>query len=124
MLVPPGLPLAFIILTGAPAQQPLLDEPPPGQALPQDPAQALAIQLGHTIGAAMECAVDPDVDGAEAHAEQMLNQAAANADEDPIALDDRFHDAMAEAREQVLDNQANCAQAKADLEKLQGKTPY
>lgn len=126
MFLPPALPVALLILAGAPAQAPLLDEAQPvapGQGLPQNQAQALAVQLGHVVGTAMECAVDRNLDGAEAQAEQMVNTAAMNAGEDPIQLDDRFHDAMAEAREQVLDNQGNCAQAKTDLQKLQGRTP-
>ncbi|MGH7091776.1 MAG: hypothetical protein ACREFQ_23040 [Stellaceae bacterium] len=126
MIVPAALPVALLLLTAMPVEGPLLDEPQPlapGQALPENQAQSLALQLGTMIGTAMECAAGQDVDGAEAKAEAMVHDAAMSANDDPIELDDRFHDAMAAARDKVLGNQANCGQAKAALQKFVGQQP-
>jgi hypothetical protein len=126
MILPLALPAALFLLVADPIDQP--DYVPqtlaPAEALPTDQARTLALQLGHTIGVAMECATGQDLDGIEAQAEHQVDEAATNAHEDPMELEDRFHDAMAEGRDQVLDNQADCNQAKADLQKMQGQTHY
>lgn len=126
MIISPALPVSLLLLAAMPVEGPLLDEPQPvapGQALPENQAQSLALQLGGMIGTAMECAAGQDIDGAEAKAEAMVHDAAMNANDDPIELDDRFHDAMAAARDQVLNNEANCAKAKAALQKFEGQQP-
>jgi ElaB/YqjD/DUF883 family membrane-anchored ribosome-binding protein len=139
MILPLALPISLLLLAAAPGAPvapggPLPYDPqaiapapgtlPPQDQTPQGQARALALNLGHTIGVAMECAVGQDMDNAESKAEQMVDQAANNAHEDPMELEDRFHDAMAEGRDQVLDNQADCSRAKSDLDKFQGQQPY
>ena len=118
MIPPAVLPLAAILLVAGPAPAPAPD------LVPRSNAENLATQLGHSIGAARQCAMGERADAALAKATQMVDQAAVEESMDSLDLNDRLHEAVSEGRDAVLDGTMTCDQAKEEIKRLEGERRY
>jgi hypothetical protein len=118
MLPHSALSFAAILLVAGPAPAPAPDR------VPRSDAEKLAMQLGHSVGAAKECALGERADAAMAKAIRMVHQAAEAENMDTLDMNDRLHDAMQEGREAILNRTMSCEQARTDLKRLEGERSY
>ena len=112
------LPVTAVLLVAAPVPAPAPDP------VPRSNAEQLATQLGHSVGAAKECALGERADAAMAKATQMVDRAAEAENMDTLDMNDRLHEAMQEGRDAVLNRTMSCEQARTDLKRLEGERRY
>jgi hypothetical protein len=118
MLFHPALSIALVL---AAAQAPA---PAPDDLVPRSNAERLAVQLGHSIGAARQCALGDRADAARTKAEAMITNASDQDNLDSYDMLQRFREAIQEGREAVLDRTMTCEQARGDLATLEGQARY
>src|ERR1700743_3340010 len=102
MLFHPALSIAFI-LPAAPGPAPNADD-----LVPRSDAEKLAVQLGHSIGAARQCALGDRADADRAKAEALISNASEADNLDSYDVLTLFRDAIREGRDAVLDHTMTC----------------
>lgn len=111
----PHLAAAFAALVLVAAPDPALTPPPP--------ADVVAFDFGHLLGAASACGMfDRDrLEAATAKAKRLIRQSVEQQGADDLEVAERYHDGIENGHEAVLNDETSCSDVEAGLGDLEAR---
>jgi hypothetical protein len=100
----------------------LVASPDPALA-PPPPADAVAFDLGHLLGAASACGMfDRDrLQAATVKAKRLIRQSVERQGADDLEVNERYRDGVEDGREAVLNDETSCSDVEAGLGGLEAR---